>query len=89
MESKRALRRHHLGRMKRRAFGIYWTNGLIEDREVAKYQALLAANNLASCSCMACGHRRLYNGVTLQEKKIAISEKEQFEEWAIDRKLST
>lgn len=65
---KRAIRRHHKIRMKVKASKIYPGYKDSHGYLITKPQIHLA-DNLASCSCPACGNRRKYEGPTLQEKQ--------------------
>lgn len=57
---KRALRRHHLARMKRKAIRVYY----FHSPEVA----ITYANHLKVCSCYGCGNQRPYEGRPYREK---------------------
>ena len=57
----RAVRRHHLDRMKEKAKKIYYFN--------SPEQAIKLANHLANCSCWMCGHRRAIEGPNIQERR--------------------
>lgn len=58
-ETKRALRRHHLARMKARAIRVYYFH--------SPEQAIKYANHLQVCSCYGCGNQRRHSGPSLQE----------------------
>lgn len=60
-QSKRALRRHHLQRMKAKAKRVY--------HFCSPQQAVKYANHLQLCSCHGCGNRRKYEGQSLQEAR--------------------
>lgn len=60
-DSKRALRRHHLQRMKAKARRVYHFHHPVK---AAKY-----ANHLKTCSRYCCGNRRKYEGASLQERR--------------------
>lgn len=60
MVHSRALRRHHLARMKAKARKVYHWNDEPER----------LANHLKVCSCPMCGNpRKWFNEKTLQERK--------------------
>lgn len=70
--TKRALRRHHLNRMKAKASKVYWWH---EPERAAKW-----ANHLAACSCYMCGNpRKWWNESTMQERRFNDSAAER--EW--------
>lgn len=57
---KRAVRRHHLARMKKKARRIYWWNE----------NGYKFANHLKVCSCIGCGNpRKWFGDKTIQERK--------------------
>ena len=68
---KRALRRHHAGRLKKRAkqvfkqwdFGKGMSKGEL-DEAIGRFH-----NNLAKCSCSMCGNPRKYGEKTVQERR--------------------
>jgi hypothetical protein len=59
-DTKRALRRHHLERMKAKAIRVYY----FHSPEVA----ITYANHLKLCSRYCCGNRRPYEGRPRREK---------------------
>lgn len=64
-DTKRALRRHHRQRMIARALKSWNVIGLpVEDR---LQRALRSYDNMQRCSCYMCGHRRKWQGPTIQE----------------------
>lgn len=64
----RAVRRHHLERMKSKARKVYWFNSNPEK----------LANHLAACSCAMCGNpRKYFKEETRAEYKAKISSEEQ------------
>lgn len=58
-DTKRALRRHHLRRMKEKAKRVYYFS--------SPENAIKLANHLAHCSCLGCGNQRQYYGKSLSE----------------------
>lgn len=56
---KRALRRHHLQRMKAKAVRVYYF--------LSREQAERLANHLQHCSCLGCGNQRRYYGPPVRE----------------------
>lgn len=59
-DKKRALRRHHLARMKKKAIRVYYFN--------SPENAIKLANHLKTCSRFCCGNQRPYYGRPLKEK---------------------
>ena len=86
---RRALRRHQLERAKARAFDVaklmftidrYWRLSALEINEMRQRDALKRYRNRASCSCAMCGNprrSRLEKRLTLAERRVAISFREQ------------
>ena len=69
--SNRALRRHHLRRLRNRRKHYRWVriheNGLLTGRELG-----IVTRTPKICSCTICGNpRRHFGDVTLQERKAA------------------
>ena len=64
--SKRALRRHHAERKHSHAVRLYRDWQMAEGNERWLRRNF---NNLAVCSCWMCGHRRQWEGLTMQEKR--------------------
>jgi hypothetical protein len=81
---KRALRRHHLKRMKKKAIKVFRSLGYSQDRWAVEHGTKIA-NHMQCCSCMVCGNlRRTESGknkLTRGERNIMLSEKEQREEF--------
>ncbi len=76
----RAIRRHHLDRMKSKAKHIRSIIWGWEDADV-DYKAALSANHLAACSCPMCGNpRKHFHMLTQQERLAILSSKDQAEE---------
>jgi hypothetical protein len=79
----RAIRRHHLARMKSKAnhvFSNIWGTG-VGDLEWSARHAVLHANHMAVCSCSACGNpRRHFHMRTQQERLAILSSRDQAEE---------
>lgn len=73
---KRALRRHHLARIKRKRASYH--GGYVRDLPHAKQLRHVGrfARAMPSCSCWMCGNPRRYGGeVTMQEKRFAEKER--------------
>ena len=64
-DTRRALRRHHRQRMIASALKSWNIVGLPE--EDRRQRALRRYDNMQWCSCYLCGHRRKYQGPTIQE----------------------
>lgn len=78
MERTRAWRRHHLYRMKKKAFRILWNENHFSNLEDARKYSRKMANHLAHCSCAGCGNpRKHWNDKKIAEKKADISFSEQ------------
>jgi hypothetical protein len=70
MNQKRAVRRHHLNRMKAKAIKVYHWN--------SPERAIKMADRLCSCSCSMCGNpRKWFEYKTRQEMKFDLDAKEQ------------
>ena len=68
MKSKRALRRHHLNRIKQLA--LEQAKALFpSQRALWVPQMISRYRNRSPCSCWMCGNRRKYEGPTLQERR--------------------
>ena len=66
---KRALRRHHIARLKaRHKREHYWGDSNTTPQRVGKRLATPCV-----CSCMMCGHARTWFGVTLAERRSLLS----------------
>ena len=80
---KRALRRHHLKRMKKKAIKVFRSLDFKDDRWAVEH-GIKVANHLQCCSCMVCCNvRRRESGknkLTRGERNIMLSEKEQRDE---------
>lgn len=66
---KRALRRHHYRRRIedfRRRFRDRWE---MSEEWITPFRLGFTANTPHPCSCMGCGHRRKWCGLTRQEKR--------------------
>lgn len=92
---KRALRRHHRARMQRRAYkklfeDWYWIfnwrgkiqEGDLDDEEKRKFHRIVSMHrdNLAICSCSACGNRR-HSGWASEKESLTMQERRQEERW--------
>lgn len=76
-DSKRALRRHHLLRIKakaRRIIALWMSDAKLTEPEHERLACQLA-NNRKPCSCFACGHQRKWHGPTMQEIRQDAKEK--------------
>lgn len=76
---KRALRRHHLARVKKLRARYY--GGDVRDVPAAEQACHIGrfAHTVPDCSCWMCGHPRRYCGeVTMQERRFADNEREQW-----------
>jgi hypothetical protein len=74
MNRTRAERIANRKRMIKRRFGFYhYLRG--DDINDSYLFAKLSVDNRQMCSCYMCGHRRKYEGETIQEKQIAEYEK--------------
>lgn len=69
--NKRALRRFNRENKIKRARKMYSDRAsfLEESEEEKQRWALRNYNNMQKCSCSMCGHRRQYNGLTMQERR--------------------
>ncbi len=76
-DTKRALRRHHRQRMIARARRIFTFRG--HSGEDLERRARLNYDHLQRCSCWMCGHRRKWNGSTVQELRWNQKSKEEDE----------
>ena len=71
----RAIRRHHMERMKQKITkmvrDIWQDRRLIEDESWMTWERRkgIMAKTRQPCSCSMCGHRRRWEGKTFQEKK--------------------
>ena len=63
---KRALRRHHAERKYKGAVRLYRNWQMADGNENWLRRNF---NHLAACSCWMCGHRRQWEGLTMQEKR--------------------
>lgn len=68
-EPTRALRRHHLARLKRVRAKYRWGAANITPRILG-----MVVNTPCPCSCYLCGNARKFQGRTIQEKRHACSE---------------
>ncbi|EAM1616367.1 hypothetical protein EU642_22290 [Salmonella enterica] len=69
MARSRALRRHHMARLKRKR-STYHNRGAGTPTGVG-----MVYRTPCCCSCYMCGHRRRYEGMSMQELKASGSER--------------
>ena len=61
---QRALRRHHLDRVKKKRKHYWHGNAGADPRSAG-----LCLGTPCLCSCWMCGNQRKYHGLTIQERK--------------------